>query len=325
LGAWPISFDDVLEARRVVRAHLAPTALRPYAALDASIGRGIRVLVKHENHNPTTAFKVRNGLVALSRLTPDERKRGVVAASTGNHGQGLAWAGSRLGAPVTICVPIGNNPEKNAAMRDLGATLVEEGADYDASTIVAERLAREQDLTIVHSTNNAGVIAGAGTIALEILEERPDVEAIVVSIGGGSQAVGAITVARGLGRAVPVYGVQAERASAVFQSWRSGNRVRTPTANTFAEGLATRTAYDFTLDALREGLEGFVTVAEAEMAEALRLLLRVTHNLAEGAGAASLAGLFRLCDVLAGKTVAIVLSGGNIDIGKLRRVLGVGA
>jgi threonine dehydratase len=281
-------------------------------------------LVKHENHNPTNAFKVRNGLVALSRLAPDARRRGVIAASTGNHGQGLAWAGRLLKAPVTICVPVGNNPEKGAAMRELGAVVVEEGSDYDAAAAAAERLSRERNLTIVHSTNNPGVVAGAGTIALEILEERPDVEAIVASVGGGSQAVGAMTAVRGLGRDVPVYGVQAERASAAYQSWRSGTRVTTPAADTFAEGLATRSTYDLTFDALCSGLAGFVTVSEAELGEALRLLLRVTHNLVEGAGAASLAGLFKLRETLAGKTVAIVLSGGNIDADKLRRVLAGG-
>ena len=321
MGAWPIRFAEVLEARSLLRAHLPATPLRSYPALDAALGDGIRVLVKHENHNPTNAFKVRNGLVAVSRLSPDERRRGVVAASTGNHGQGVAWAGRLLGVSVTVCVPAGNNPEKNAAIRELGAALHEEGRYYDESVVVAERLSRERGLTIVHSTNNAGVIAGASTLSLEILEERPDVEAMTIAVGGGSQAVGAITAARGLGRDVAVYGVQSERASGAYQSWRTGTRTTTETADTFAEGIATKGAYDMTFEALREGLAGFVTVSEAELAEALRLLLRVTHTLVEGAGAAGLAGLFKLRETLAGKTVAIVISGGNIDAAKLQRVL----
>ena len=167
MAAWPVSFEDVLAARERLRAHLVPTPLRSYPALDAEVGGGIRVFVKHENHHPTNAFKVRNGLAALSLLGADERRRGVISASTGNHGQGVAWAGRLLGVSVTICVPVGNNPEKNAAMRALGATVVESGRDYDESLETAQQLCRERDLAMVHSTNHRDVIAGAATLALE--------------------------------------------------------------------------------------------------------------------------------------------------------------
>lgn len=321
MGAWPIGFEDVLAARERLRPQLTPTPLRSYPALDAAVGHGIRVFVKHENHNPTNAFKVRNGLAALTLLGAEARRRGVVAASTGNHGQGVAWAGRLLGVAVTICVPRGNNPEKNDAIRALGAELVEEGSDYDEALEVSRRLARDRGLEIVHSTNDRGVIAGAGTLGLEILEQRPSIEAMVLAVGGGSQAVGALVAARGLGRPVAVYGVQSEAAPAVYESWRRGEIVLRDGAATFAEGIATRTAYELTLGALREGLAGFVTVSESALAEALRLLLRITHNLVEGAGAAGLAGLLQLGERLAGREVAIVLSGGNIDAGNLRRVL----
>ena len=321
MGSWPISLADVTAARERLRPHLVETPLRSYELLDQAVGGGIRVRVKHENFQPTGAFKVRNGLSALTALSLDERRRGVIAATRGNHGLGLAWAGARLRTPVTVCVPLGNNPEKNAAVRALGARLVEEGRDYDESLAVAERLARESGLHMVHSTNDASVVAGAGTIALELLEQAPEVEALVFSVGGGSQAVGGLTVARALRPGLPVYGVQAAGASAIHDSWHAGRPVSKPAADTFADGLATRSTYALTFEALRQGLAGFVTASEAEIAEAVRLAHRATHTLVEGAGAAGLAGLLKLRDALAGKTVGVVFSGSNIDSETLRRVL----
>jgi threonine dehydratase len=285
------------------------------------VGHRIEVWVKHENQAPTNSFKVRNACSALTRLTADERRRGVVAATRGNHGLGLAFGGAALGIPVTVCVPRGNNPEKNEGMRGYGATLVEDGADYDESARVAHRLAEERGMRVVHSTNDRDVIAGAGTLTLEILEERPDLDAIVVAVGGGSQAVGAMTVARVLKPSLPVYAVQAARARAAHDSFHAGRPVEGASADTFADGLATRSVYAMTFEALRQGLSGFVTVEESEIAYALRLLLRTTHNLAEGAGATGLAGLLRLRETLSGKKVAVIVSGGNIDAATLRRVL----
>jgi threonine dehydratase len=318
---WPISLDDVLAARERLRPHLPPTPLREYSALDGEVGHRLRVLVKHENFQPTGAFKVRNGVSALTALDPDLRGRGVVAATRGNHGLGLAWAGQRLGMPVSVCVPVGNNPEKNAAMRALGARLLEEGRDYDESVAVAERLVRDEGLHLVHSTNDPSVLAGAATIALEMLEERSDLEALVFAVGGGSQAVGGLTVARALRPGLPVYAVQAAGASAIHDAWHLGRPVSKPSADTFADGLATRNTYPLTFGVLREGLAGFVAVPDAAIADAVRLLLATTHTLVEGAGAAGLAGLFALSETLAGKTVGIVLSGANIDAETLRRVL----
>ena len=321
MTAWPIALADVEAARERLRPHLVRTPLRSYAALDESVGAGIRVAVKHENFQPTGAFKVRNGLSALTALPPGRLERGVVAATRGNHGLGLAWAGRRLGAPVTVCVPVGNNPEKNAAVVGLGARLVEEGRDYDESVAAAERLVREEGLHLVHSTNDATVVAGAGTLTLEMLEEEPGIEALVFSVGGGSQAVGGLTVARALRPGLPVYAVQAAGACAIHDAWHLGRPVSKPSADTFADGLATRNTYPFTFGALREGLAGFVTVTDAEIAEAVRLVLSTTHTLVEGAGAAGLAGLLKLRETLAGKTVGIVLSGANIDRETLARVL----
>jgi len=242
----------------------------------------------------------------------------VIAATRGNHGAGLAWAGQTLGVPVVICVPHGNNPEKNAAMRGFGAELIEVGRDYDEAAQHAARLATERGLEVAHSTNNRNVIAGAGTLWAEVFEQAsPD--ACVVAVGGGSQAVGAIVGRRD--RDVPIFGVQAANASAIHDSWHAKQRLTTPSADTFADGLATRATYDATWPALRDGLAGFVAVTEDALGSAIRMLLRTTHNLAEGAGAAGLAGLVALREQLAGKTVAIVLSGANIDLETLKRLL----
>ena len=318
---WPVAIADVLQARERIRGTLPPTALRRYAPLEEEVGYAIRLFVKHENHQPTQAFKARNALAALTSLSEEEKKKGVVGASRGNHGQGLAWAGQMLGVPVAICVPQGNNPEKNEAMRGFGAEVIEQGDDYDAAVLVADRLVRERGMTLVHSTNHRQVIAGAGTLALEMLEQEPSLEVLVLSVGGGSQAVGAMTVARAMRPELRVFGVQAERAAAIHDSWHKGRPLTGYTANTFADGVATRAVYELTFPALREGLAGFVKVSEGAIADAVRLLLRTTHNLAEGAGATGLAGLLALRETLAGKSVGICVSGGNIDQETLRRVV----
>ena len=318
---WPITFDDVRSARERIAPYLSPTPLRHYPQLGEIAGGDIELIVKHENHQPTNSFKIRNGLSFMTALTPDERRRGVVAASTGNHGQGIAFGGRLLGVETTICVPAGNNPEKNAAMRALGATVVEEGRDYDEAVFTMQRLVAERGCVLAHSTNDPRIVAGAGTMTLEIVEQDPALDALVIAVGGGSQAVGAMTVARELSPHLKVYGVQAAGASAIHDSWHAGTRLTTPRADTFAEGVATRTAYDLTFPALQAGLAGFVTVTDAEIADSLRTILSVTHNLVEGAGAMGFAGVRKLRDQLRGKRVGVIFCGGNIDTGTLKRVL----
>ena len=319
--AFPISIDDVRAARERIAPFLAASPLRSYGELDAAVGHGIRLFVKHENFNPTGSFKVRNGLSFMTALPPDARARGVVAATRGNHGLGIAFAGAVFGVRTTICVPVGNNPEKNAAFVGFGATLIEAGHDYDSAVDAARKLVAERGLTMAHSTNDARVVAGAGTLSLEVLEQEPALDAIVIAVGGGSQAVGAITVAHAMRPELEVYGVQAAGASAIHDAWHAGHPISRDRADTFADGLATRSTYELTFPALREGLKDFVTVTDAEIADAMRLLLRTTHSLVEGAGAAGLAGVRRLAGRLAGRKVGIVVSGGNVDEATLRRVL----
>jgi threonine dehydratase len=321
MTAFPITLADVDAARERISPFIAPTAFREYPQLSALAGAGMRVFVKHENHQPTNSFKIRNGLSFMTALDGDQRARGVVAASTGNHGQGIAFGGKLFGVSTTVCVPAGNNPDKNAAMRALGATVVEQGRDYDEVVGVMMELAQREGKVVAHSTNDRRIIAGAGTMTREIIDQQPDLEALVIATGGGSQAVGALTVAREAAPHLEVFGVQAAGAPAIHDSWHAQQRLTTKSADTFAEGVATRTTYDLTFPALQAGLAGFVTVADAEIAESLRTIVAVTHNLVEGAGAMGFAALPKLRDRLAGKRVGIVFCGGNIDTNVLRRIL----
>ena len=321
-GALPITFDDVLAAESRLRPHLAPTPLRAYDQLDELVGHGIRVRVKHENHQPTQSFKIRNGLNAILGRTAAQLGAGVIGASTGNHGQGVAFGGRLTGTPVTICVPLGNNPGKNAAIRALGAELIEVGETYDVTVRECGRIAKERGLALAHSTNDPLVIAGAGTMTLEILEQEPELDALVIALGGGSQSVGALTVAAARKPGLRIYAVGAEGAPAQYESWKRGEKLRDQPIRTFAEGIATGSAYDLTFDAMRAGLSGFVTVSEDEIYAAIRDLIRITHNLPEGAGAAGLAGLRKLAPELAGQRVGIVMCGGNLSERDLRIALG---
>jgi len=318
---YPINYTDVLGARTRLRPFLDPSPVRHYPPLDELVGHGIRVLVKHENHLPTGSFKVRNGTSSITALSDDQAARGVIAATTGNHGLGLAWSGAQRGVSVTICVPRGNNPEKSAAIRGLGATLIEVGESYDETTAACRALAERDGKTVIHSTNHREVIAGAATMTAEFLEQAQDLDAIIIALGGGSQAVGAAVVRDALKPNLEVYAVQSVGASAQHDAWHDGVPRAGAPVRTFAEGIATGSTYDLTFDALRRGLAGFVLVDEATIARGVRDLWRITHNLAEGAGATGLAGLHALAPQLAGRTVGIVICGGNLDAARAVTIL----
>ena len=310
---------DVLEARRRISPHLGPTPLYGYASLDELLGA--EVLVKHENHLPVGAFKVRGGVNLVSQLGTNERRRGVIAASTGNHGQSIAYAARLFGVPATICVPEAANPVKVASMRGLGAKLVFHGRDYDEARERCEQLARRHGYRYVHSGNEPLLIAGVATATLEILEEQPHTDVIIVPIGGGSGAAGACIVARAVGRAVRVIGVQSEAAPTAYRSWRE-RRLVEDRMETFAEGLATRTAFELPQRILWQWLDDFVLVQDDEIRAAQALLIETTRNLVEAAGAAPLAAALRLREQLTGKRVALIASGGNVSREQLLDVLG---
>ena len=315
----PPSLHDVESARSRVYAHVRPTPLIHYPLLDA--WTGCETWVKHENHNPTGAFKIRGGLNLVAQLTPEERRRGIVSASTGNHGQSIAFACRAHGVSCHIYVPVGSNPDKMAAMRALGATVVEYGRDFDEARQRVEMLAPREGWRYVHSANEPHLIAGVATLALEIFDELPDVEAIFTPVGGGSGASGCCIVRSGRGSRARVVGVQASGADAFARSWRGPARVETDRVATIADGMATRMTYDLTFSILKSQLDEVVTLDEDELKGAVRAALQLTHNLAEPAGAAPLAAARRTTPELAGRKVVCVMTGGNIDMTTLRMVL----
>ena len=315
----PPTLDDVTQARTVLQTLIRATPLMRHPLLVAETG--LDIYVKHENHNPTGAFKVRGGLNLIASLSAGERRRGVITASTGNHGQSIAYASQRAGVSCTVAVPRANNPDKNAAIRAFGATVVEAGRDFDDAREWVEREAETSGLRYVHSANEPLLIAGVGTYALEIFEALPDPDVILVAIGGGSGACGCCIVRSGLGKRTRIIGVQAAEADAFTRSWRGPARVSTERINTFAEGMATRYTFDLTFDILKRELDDVVTLTEDELEEGVRMALRATHNLAEGAGAASIAAAVKLAPHLAGKQVVCVMSGGNMNTAVLKRIL----
>lgn len=309
---------DVLEARRRISPHLRPTPLYSYPVLDDLLGA--EVFVKHENHQPVGAFKVRGGVNLVSQLSPDERQRGVITASTGNHGQSIAYAARLFDVAATICVPERANPVKVASMRGLGATLVFHGRDYDDAREHCEQLGSQHGYRYVHSGNEPLLIAGVATETLEILEEQPQTEVVIVPIGGGSGAAGACIVAKAMNSAVRVIGVQSEAAPAAYRSWQE-RRLVEDTMETFAEGLATRTAFELPQQVLRQSLDDFVLVSDEEIRAAQALMIETTRNLVEAAGAAPLAAALRLREQLAGERIALILSGGNVSREQLLEIL----
>src|SRR5919198_2006965 len=316
---WQVpTLVDVLAAKRRIAPYLRPTPLHAYPALSELIGT--EVWVKHENHQPVGAFKVRGGVNLVSQLDEDERRRGVIAASTGNHGQSVAYAARIFGVRAIVCVPEGANPVKLASMRALGAELVVHGRDFDEAREHCEALAAEHGYRYIHSGNEPLLIAGVATETLEILEEQPEIDVILVPVGGGSGAAGACIAAKAVRDSIEVIGVQSEAAPAAYRSWQS-RRLVEDRMETRAEGLATRTAFELPQRILREQLDDFVLVGEDEIEQAVVLMTEATRNLVEPAGAAPLAAALRLRDRLAGRRVALILSGGNISPDQLRELL----
>jgi threonine dehydratase len=305
---------DVLAARQRIAPYLRPTPLYRYPALDATAGA--QVWVKHENHQPVGAFKVRGGVNLISQLTADERSRGVAAASTGNHGQSVAYAADLFGVRAVIYVPEQANPVKVESMRALDAEVIFHGADFDEAREYCQKQAAEHGYRYIHSGDEPALIAGVGTYSLEILEARPDIEVIVVPVGGGSGAAGACVVAKAVRPAIEVIGVQSEAAPAAYRSWQAGALVEAANS-TFAEGLATGTAFELPQRILRESLDDFVLVSEDALKSATRLAIEKTRNLVEPAGAAALAAVLSAPRRFAARKVAIVCSGGNISPAQL--------
>lgn len=315
---WVIpTLHDIFLARRTIAPYFTPTPLLQPWLLAEELG--CTVYVKCESLTPIGAFKVRGGLNLMAQMRDDERARGVLTASTGNHGQSIAYAARQFGVRAVIYGPEGANPDKVRAMRSLGAEVVLYGADFEESRLEAARRAKSEGMRFIHPADEPLLIAGVGTYALEIMEAVPDLDVLIVPLGG-SGVSGAAVAAKGINPQVRVIGVQAAGAPAVYESWRAGELKTLPTMRTFAEGLATRTAFALPF-AMRAGVDDVALVTEEEMRQAILLLLQGAKVLAEGAGAAATAAAMQLRSELAGKKVAVVLSGGNLTLDTLRNAL----
>ena len=315
----PPTLHDVIQAKKRIAGHVTRTPLHRYIGLEKLIGAE-ELYVKHENHQRLGAFKMRGGINLLAQMSSTELERGVSTASSGNHGQSIAYAASVFGAKAYIAVPENANPGKVASMRNLGAEVIHYGAFFDESKDYIERLSKEEGYRYIHPINEPRLFAGVGTYTLEIIEDLPDVDVIVVPVGGGSGAGGTCIVAKSLNPDIQVIGVQAEQAPAAYLSWKHGEALEAP-MKTAAEGLATGAAYDFAVGILRKHLDDFILVTEEEMNAAIVTHLEQTHNLVEHAGAASLAGALKIHERLAGKKVVLICSGGNLSIEHLKIAL----
>ena len=317
---WPMpTLADVLKARRAIAPYLRPTpAIEPP---DLASLLGCRVVLKCENLNPTGAFKVRGGVNLVAALAREERLRGVVTASTGNHGQSVAYGARLFNCRAVIFMPENANLLKVSATEALGAKVIQTGRDFDAARIAAEDYAEHYGSRFVHSSNEPLLVAGVGTAALELLESAPDLDVIFVPVGGGSGVMGAGVVARAVNSAIKVIGVQAEGAPAVYHSWREGRRIVTESVATFAEGLATREPFAMPLALFPRLVDEMMLVSDEQIASGIRVLVETARQLAEGAGAATVAAALARRSELAAKNVGLILSGGNITIEQLTKIL----
>ena len=309
---------DLYRARGTVREHLPRTPLVRSETLSAELDAD--VYLKREDTLPTGAFKIRGGVWLVSRLDAEFRERGLIAASTGNHGQSVAWAGREFGVPVTVGVPEGANPDKVRAMRSLGADVSHYGADFDEARERVERLAAEEGYRYVHSANEPALVAGVGTAGLEVIEDCPGVDVLFCPVGGGSAAAGyCLSVGAVLG--ADVIGVQAEGAPATHRAWADGTLAPHDRMETFAEGIATRVPFALTTRVLREHLADFRLVDDDAIRDAVARLYVDEHVVMEGACGTAVAAALEAGDRLAGKTVVLPVSGRNVDAGSHQEIL----
>ena len=311
---------DVYRAKKTIAPYFARTPLHYSPGLSEMLSA--EVYLKHEEYLPLGAFKGRGGINLLANLSDEEKERGLITASSGNHGQSMASACKLFGVKAVIGLPEDANPNKVAAMRALGAELIFHGADFDAARLHCERLAKEEGYRFVHPVNDPLLIAGVATQALETVEDLPYVEVLMLPLGGGSGISGACIVAKGIDPSIEVLAVQSEQAQAGYLSWKKGEIVESE-MNTAAEGIATRSGYELAQQIMADLLDDFLLVSEDEIHQAIGTLVDKAHTLAEGAGATALAGAIRYPEKVKGKKVAITISGGNITVDQLRESLKV--
>ena len=315
------TIKDVFEARRRIGSQVHRTPLRRYPVLCEMLDAD--VWVKHENMQMLGSFKVRGGINLVSHTSEEERERGFITASTGNHGQSIAYAASSNGASCTVVVPVGANPVKMASMRKLGATVIEHGPTFDEAKKYSEQLAAEEGMRYVHPADEPLLVAGVGTYALEIHEELADINTILVPIGAGSGACGCCIVSDALSPSTKVIGVQSSSARSVHESWRYGEgpTIDSP-MQTEAEGIATGSSYDFPVGILRNRLHDFELVDDAQLRSAIVTMFETTRNIVEHAGAAPLAAALSQRSRWKGRRIVLVASGGNLSVPQLKSIFG---
>lgn len=313
------TLNELENAAALVHTHMPPTPQHTWPLLSQRLG--LDVVVKHENHTPAGAFKVRGGIVFVEELRHrNALGGGLITATRGNHGQSIARAATAAGVRSTIVVPKGNSVEKNAAMRGFGGELVEHGEDFDEARVHALHLATTRGLTMVPSFDVL-LVKGVATYALELFRAHPDLAAVYVPIGLGSGICGVIQTRDLLGLKTKVFGVVAENAAAYALSFEAGTPVSTNSARTFADGMAVRQPHPLAVEIINGGAAGIHRISEDAIAEAIRIYFEDTHNVAEGAGAAPLAALLAHRHLWQGRKAAVILSGGNIDRPIYRQVL----
>lgn len=309
-----LSLKDIIEARKNVYRYLNPTPLYNYPTLDKLIGT--RTWIKHENHLPVGAFKVRGGLNLAANLTEHEKQNGLYTASTGNHGQSIAYAARAYGIKATIAVPEQANPGKVAAMRGMGAEVLHHGSDFDEARSWIEQIAEERGGKFVGPTDEQ-LIHGVGTYALEIIEELPSVDTVIVPVGAGSGVCGTGIVMKTINKEIEIIAVQSAQAPAMQLSWKSGKLIEAK-MQTFAEGVATRVPFENTQKIMRKYVDDFLLVDDAQIMSAIRTMMEHTHNLVEEAAAIPLAAALNIKERLHGKNVVLIASGGNISMKNIR-------
>ncbi len=320
LTDFPVDLADVYRAHELIRASLPDTPMVSHPLLRDRMG--CETFVKLENTHSIGSFKIRGGLFLLANMAESDRRRGLVTATRGNHGQSIACAAGLYNARCTIFVPRGNNAHKNAAMTALGADVIEQGHDFDEAWELAEAFATQTNARLVHPAREPDLIAGVATAAIEMIEQAGDpLDAVFVPVGGGSIATGIGLVFRALSPTTRVYGVQAENAPAMHHAWQTGEERPFAVTDTIADGLAVRVPVDFTLNVMRELLAGMLLVSEEEIQDAIRCYANTIHQMAEGGAAAALAGAMKMRSEFRGQRIGVVLTGGNIETETLLHAL----
>lgn len=317
LKNFEISLKEVKNAEKVVRENLNQSSLTFYQNLSNLIGGNI--YIKHENHNPGGSFKIRGGLNLMHHIK-NHGINGVITFTTGNHGISVATAAKIYDIDATVVVPMGNNPVKNQMIKDAGAKVIEAGKNFEEAAKVVKKLSEEKGLYFIHAADEPHLINGVGTEFLEILRDLPNIDVIILPIGGGSELAGAVTVFKELKPEVEIIAVQAEASKAAYLSWKDG-KIRSNDNKTFAGGFATGTAFKTPFEIYKNQLSDFILLSENEIKEGMALSLKYCRNLAEGSGASTLMAALKIKDKIKGKNVVLQMSGANCDEKILKEVI----